>query len=339
MVDGLCSINYLDLIVGVKQIVVIDESLPAIAFIADNHIMDNNTNVVLFKRSGYGSAYFSGSAYWVMRPYHYNKYGVEYYTDIDTTSGNIVLSALSTDSLTLRLQVFNRTLDYAGNSTPPYIYLTNRYCHNDHTLASKPMLTALEGDTFAVAYHTKAVNDNGYLAVKKYSINATVPSLEESMVLSMSGVNDNNTLMIRDMRYNRRLHRLMILNDSPHPMVAAFGSYVHIIDMWNMSVGAHTLAHPPLHFSEYSLDIYEDDGFILSGREISSGQLMTYFEMLHMPFSCGQRYDLTKYKRTNPLMHVISRHHCTIVPVCQNVLYAETPVPNTVTNTCLRNNP
>ncbi len=311
MDEGCCSVDYENLITEVRRIALVKGAIPAIAYVADNVIGTRGTHTVLFNRVGYGSAdYVPLNGH--MFEYHYNKYGMEEYTDIDTMENYIVIAAKATDSSTLRLQVFDKTHDFARCKY--YSYTTDRYCHNDHVLMGNPMLTALDGNNFAVAYHTKPnAFGNSIMGVKKYSVTGGVPSLTGSLEVSMSSGNLNNWKM-RDVKYCSHYHTLMALNDCPALSTSNFGSNVYLFDMLNFNTGPHQISFFPYRYSEYSLDMSQNSGYVLSGQMNVVGQLAVLEEFIPAPYSCGQREIMPMFTPSTPSMHVVSRYQCTVVP-------------------------
>ena len=311
MDDGCCAVDYFNRITDVKRIAIVKGGVSEVAFIADNVILDSDGETVLFNRVGYGSAAIppvSGNIF----EYHYNKYGMEEYTDIDTMENYIVIAAKATDSSTLRLQVFDKTHDFARCKY--YSYTTDRYCHNDHVLMGNPMLTALDGNNFAVAYHTKPnAFGNSIMGVKKYSVTGGVPSLTGSLEVSMSSGNLNNWKM-RDVKYCSHYHTLMALNDCPAFSTSNFGSNVYLFDMLNFNTGPHQIRFFPYRYSEYSLDMSQNSGYVLSGQMNVVGQLAVLEEFIPAPYSCGQREIMPMFTPSTPSMHVVSRYQCTVVP-------------------------
>ncbi|MBR3724858.1 MAG: hypothetical protein IKN11_05650 [Bacteroidales bacterium] len=334
--DGCCAVDYFNRITDVKRIAIVKGGVSEVAFIADNVILDSDGETVLFNRVGYGSAAIppvSGNIF----EYHYNKYGMEEYTDIDTMENYIVIAAKATDSSTLRLQVFDKTHDFARCKY--YSYTTDRYCHNDHVLMGNPMVSALDGDNFAVVYHTKPnLVGNSIMVVKKYSVSGGAPSLTGSLDVSISSGYLSNWKM-RDVKYCSYYHTLMALNDCPAQSTPGFGSHVYLFDMLNFNSGPHQIRFLPYHYSEYSLDMSRNDGYVLSGQMNAVGQLVVSEELIPAPSSCGQREILPKFTPSTPSMYRVSRYQCTVVPVVSDIVIPFVAVESMLNNTCSRQTP
>ena len=109
-----------------------------------------------------------------------------------------------------------------------------------------------------------------------------------SLEVSMSSGNLNNWKM-RDVKYCSHYHTLMALNDCPAFSTSNFGSNVYLFDMLNFNTGPHQIRFFPYRYSEYSLDMSQNSGYVLSGQMNVVGQLAVLEEFIPTPYSCGQR--------------------------------------------------
>ena len=118
LINSVCWTMGLEIkITGVTRLALYEyEGSTRIAYIADNQIVNTTTNNAEYYRVGYGDAAFlSVSSHWDLSGYHFNKDGIESYTDICTTDHKIVITAKSDDYdyQNLRFQVFDRMADRA----------------------------------------------------------------------------------------------------------------------------------------------------------------------------------------------------------------------------------
>ena len=308
---GCCYTNdYQNLITGITRIAPFrDGGVTRVAFIADNIIVNRfNPDEVIYYRKGYGDIAYTASG-WDSGEFHYDKYGVEEYSDIAVTPSKIVIVAQSNDSSLFRFQVFNKQKGYAKCLYSGYA--TKRYCYSDTRLLGYPMVTSLAGDTIVVAYHGISPTIAYCLSVKEFDVSGSLPVMTGSLEIPMSGPY-NADWKVRDIRYNRLHNMLLVLHDVPSPITSNWGSYIYEIDLGNMYAGMYNSVFLHNHGTLYSLDIFNQDGFIVSVRDNPLGDLFIYNEAIHSPVTCGHSETVAKGKATSPTMSQLSRYQCSI---------------------------
>ena len=279
-----------------------------IAYIAENHIADLSGNVAYY-RVGFGDAAFlSGSNLWDLCSYHYNKDGIESYTDICTTDHKIVVTAKSDDYgyHNLRFQVFDKTRDYAIAPPGPY---STRYGYTDHRALAKVMVTHLKNDDVAVAYHYSD-GAKGGLAVKTIDVGGSSPVL-----INNREIPEDTTFNIywhmNDIRYDYGQDELLILNKIDDPLMG-LESYIFKIHAPYASGASCIVESCPFMKITHSLDNFGSNRFIASGRNAVSANPNIFNEFLGATSSCGSvgkakcDYNLPITSDDRP------RHHCTV---------------------------
>ena len=322
-----CSVDFKDLITGVTRLTLYnDGGHTRIAYVANNIIVDRNTNEIYYRRIGYGDAAFL-STWWDIQEYHYNKDGYDDYSDITTTDNYIVIPARTNDSALFKFQVFDKVVNYAA--VPPSTY-TWRYGTSEHNAVGKVMTTGIVNDFVAMSYHYKTATSCG-LAVKVFYIVGGVPSLLHSIEIPFSNDLISNWVM-RDMRYNQDCDKLWILNDIDNPVTGMYGSYIVEIDMGSITTGTYNFRYLPTMKTAFSMDNFTANMLIESGTE-SSGILNTFIESDSPSVSCGVG-TVINGSLTTPRVYKIERHHCTYFPNRNSTIMPFTIVNPSINSIC-----
>ena len=293
------------LITEVKRISLFkDGHLTRIAFIANNHIVNYpNHNIVYMKHIGYGDAAFTGDPItpWELNQYHYNKDGVEEYTDIACTDNRIVVTAKDKEEDWFHFMVFNRTANFANYCllSPPIYYFT------DHTVAEQVMVTECGGDKVAVTYNFREPANRG-IAVKLLDVGSSAPVLLNSLDIPTTAVG-----MMKDTRYSPAGPRLWFLTEANSPFTNIWNYYIFSLDVNNIYAGFYA-AKSITDCKFHSLDNFRDNGFVASG--MNNGVLNVYdlFDWSE-PDNCGNT-EMIPGPPCSPTFRSFGRHHCIVTP-------------------------
>ena len=307
MINDCCDVDYYDQVTEVKRITLFkDGSLTRIAYVARNNILHSSTGPVVYpNRVGYGDAAFSGGI-WTVNYYHYNKDGIEEYTDIACTDNHIVVPARDTVNEWLHFVVLDRIADYAYYCHPdaPDIYL-----FSDHTVADRQVtVTECGNERVAMAYNYRDALNPG-IAVKILDVSTGVPVLLHGVDIPLPSSAYVGT--VRDIRYSLSGNCLWLLTDTESPVTGIWNGYVFRIDLGNVYAGFYEARFVP-GWKLYSLDHYNGNGFITSGCD--NGELTVYHDIYGVEYYvCGDGEKVHGVPAT-PALSVISRHHCPTLP-------------------------
>ncbi len=280
-----------------------------IAYIADNQIAGFSDNIVVGYRVGYGDAAFLSSInQWDISGYHYNKDGIESYTDICTTDHKIVITAKSDDYdyQNLRFQVFDKTKNFAHTPPGPY---SMRYGYTDHRALAKVMVTHLKNDDVAVAYHYSD-GIKGGLAVKTIDVGGSTPILINNLEIP-EDTTFNTSWNMNDIRYDYDQDGLLILNMIDDPLMG-LKSYIFQVYSPYTSGASCIVESCPFMEKAHSLDNFGSRRFIASGRSVALMNPNIVIEPLGASYSCGSvgkancNYNLPIRSDDR------ARHHCTV---------------------------
>ena len=280
-----------------------------IAFIADNHIADQATGYVEYYRVGYGdAAYLSGTSQWDLCSYHFNKDGIESYTDICTTDHKIVITAKSDDYnyQNLRFQVFDKTRDYAIAPPGPY---SMRYGYTDHRALAKVMVTHLKNDDVAVAYHYSDGTKGG-LAVKTIDVGGSTPTLINNLEIP-EDTTYNLGWYMNDIRYDLPSDNLLVLNRIDDYLNGS-KSYIFQIHSPYVSSPSCIVEACQLMEEMYSLDNFGNNRFIVSGKNLGSSSQGVLIETIGTSFTCGMTAKTSCHYVFPINTDDRERHHCTM---------------------------
>lgn len=329
MTNSCCSTRKKNLITEVKRISLFkDGEVTRIAFIADNNILDyDNTNIINMRQVGYGDASFCerDSPNWTVNQYHYNKDGVEKYTDIACTDKHIVITAKDKEENWFHFMVFDKTANFANYCplSPPIYYFS------DHSASERVMVTECEHDVIAVAYNYHEPGNTG-IAVKILNVGSSTPTLYHSIDIPLWDSASVGTM--RDICYYSSGNFLRFLTDADSPKTGMWGHSIYTVDINNILSGvSETISNSDVEF--HSLDIFLNDGFIASGMH--SGFLHVYdvFD-LTSPDSCGHT-QVVSVVPTEPAFRSFGRHHCIIVPTVTRSTLLFTTFNEDLDNLCI----
>lgn len=241
-----------------------------------------------------------------MGPYHYNKDGVELYTDIAVTEDKIVIPARTNDSARFKFQVFEKVANFA---TPPPSNWSDRFGFTDHEVTGRVMTTGLTDNHAAMAYHYKGATTEGW-AVKVFDMGAYPPVLMHSVEIPESPGAPAEWEM-NDIRYNPLDKELMILCGMKIPSNGTTQEYILRLPIAGIASGTLPVNYLPLMEKMKSLDNFGNGGFIVSGGNGAS-ILAIHNEQFNTPGHCGAEY-YTNSIMTKPKMNLNNRHHCTVI--------------------------
>ena len=311
LINSVCWTMGLDIkITGVTRLALYEyEGSTRIAYIADNQIVNTTTNNAEYYRVGYGDAAFlSVSSHWDLSGYHFNKDGIESYTDICTTDHKIVITAKSDDYdyQNLRFQVFDKTRNFAHTPLGPY---SMRYGYTDHRALAKVMVTHLKNDDVAVAYHYSDGTKGG-LAVKVIDVGGSTPILINNLEIQ-EDTTYNLGWNMNDIRYDYEQDGLLVLNRIDDPLM---GVESYIFQIYSPYASGASCIVESCSFMEtiHSLDNFGSRRFIASGKSVALMNPNIVIEPLGASYSCGSvgkancNYILPIRSDDRP------RHHCTI---------------------------
>lgn len=218
----------------------------------------------------------------------YNKDAKEAYTDIIATDNYVVAAARTNDSSRLALRVFPKS-DYLVPTSSCEDFYINKYGDGwaDHTVESDVMATAMEGNTFAVAYHYLDGTGPG-LAIKTFGIgggHANLVGCLEGFVIPPPGDPD---WKLRDICYFNSTQRILVLDDVS--LNATTGYTRHIFQFQHPFAASGTYnGRILLGWRFYSLDTFDPYGMHYASAGInSSAQLNLFCEDINTTNSCGQ---------------------------------------------------
>ena len=286
-----------------------DGPLTRIAFLANNNIVDHgNPSIVYLQRVGYGDAAFIGAPVtpWELNQYHYNKDGVEEYTDIACTDNRIVITAKDKDYNWFHFMVFNRTANFANYSplSPPIYYFT------DHTVAEQVMVADCGGDKVAVTYNFSEPANRG-IAVKYLNVGSGAPVLLNSIDIPLGSSAYLGTM--RDTRYCQSSNCLRFLTDAYNPITSVWGHHIYTIDMSNIYAGIYEAIFI-IDKEFHSLDNFLSNGIVTSGLAVPYGYLNVYYhDYSGAPDVCCKTVMVPGIS-SSPAYRTFGRHHCIIEP-------------------------
>ena len=275
-------------IYDVTRLAVYDSSgCTKMAYIAKNYV-----NCPPDSRIGIGSASFVGGAW--SNIIMYNKHAKEDYTDIIATQDYVVAVARNNVDSLLAMRIFPKSNFLTPLwSTPPPLVPAYPYYSNpagqrfwDLKVDDAVMATALEKDSFAVAYHYTDSPKEG-LAVKTFDISGGVATFRQGLDVPVVRQPGSKWKM-RDISYSPALQRLMVLHDFDG---GTLGSQTSIVYQFPLSIplaGTYQGLYPP-NYDFHALNLFgiSKDAFIASGNITSHGPLTLYREVLTTSLSCG----------------------------------------------------
>ena len=302
-----CNIAiYSNLITSIKRIALFHDGRSVrVAFVAENQIVESASMATVYYRTGYGDAAFL-TGIWTMGPYHYNKDGVELYTDIAVTEDKIVIPARTNDSARFKFQVFEKVANFA---TPPPSNWSDRFGFTDHEVTGRVMTTGLTDNDAAMAYQYKGATTEGW-AVKVFDMGAYPPVLMHSVEIPESPGAPAEWEM-NDIRYNPLDKELMILCGMKIPSNGTTQEYILRLPIAGIASGTLPVNYLPLMEKMKSLDNFGNGGFIVSGG-YGASILAIHNEQFNTPGHCGAEY-YTNSIMTKPKMNLNNRHHCTVI--------------------------
>jgi len=298
-----CAVNNDDLVTEVKRIALFkDGGLTRIAYIANNNIVDGSHTIVNLKRVGFGDAAFRGypTNSWERNAYHYNKDGIEEYTDMACTDNHIVVAARDTVNNWFHFMVYIRTADFANLCplSPPIYYFS------DHTVSRQVMVTACDEDKIAAAFNYTDPSDKG-VAVRLLDLGSGVPVLTHGVDIPANA--SASIGIVRDIRFNSQQNCLWFLSEAESPATGLWHPYVFKMDMGNIFAGVYE-ARYVVDWKSLSLDNFTS-GFITSGDGLHA-----YYEYVWPTASSCGMVELMKGHATSPAVSVFQRHHCPNFP-------------------------
>ena len=275
-------------IYDVTRLAVYDSSgCTKMAYIAKNYV-DFPTD----SRIGIGSASFVGGAW--SNIIMYNKYAKEDYTDIIATQDYVVAVARNNVDSLLAMRIFPKSnfLTPLWPTPPPlvsaYPYYSNPAGQRfwDLKVDDAVMATALEKDSFAVAYHYTDSPKEG-LAVKTFDTLGGVATFRQgldALVVRQPG----SKWKMRDISYSPAQQRLIVLNDFDGGTLGSQTSIVYQFPLAFPLAGTYQGLYLP-NYGFHALDFFRttQDAFIVSGNNTSHGPLTLYRELLTTSLSCG----------------------------------------------------
>ena len=195
-----------------------------------------------------------------------NKNNVEYYTDISSTGNYVVAVARDRQTNACYVRAFEASGVYLHNPIYPN-YLMEI---TDSTVRGDILMEAIDTNALALCHYYSDSVTSG-LSVKTVKLNdagQAYHSYATSRIVQSNTPQTGSAWSLREMRYNKALERLYILQDMDYPVHRSAVSTVLEVsfDISTLAVSMCRAIWSGQYGKLHDIDYYKHDGFVSTGN-------------------------------------------------------------------------
>jgi len=257
-----------------------------------------------------------------------NKNNIEYYTDI-TCTGNYVV-AVARDRLTN--VCYLRAFEATGVFLNKPIYPDHLMQIVDSTVRGDILIEAIDTNALALCHYYSDAGASG-IAVSTVKLNVMGQAYYSYIT---SRIVQNNSPVcsplwaLREMRYNKTMKRLYILQDMDYPIHSAITSTVldMVVNINNLELSTSRAIWSDMYGKLHDIDIYKQDGFVSTGNA-EDGNLLFFKERYDADTLCHKEKRISVIKEPCHSMVIYTddeNNTKSYNPVLQFVIVEERPV-------------